>query len=192
MELTISTRSSFWKFVSPCTWGKRCMKKGRCRWVDWPSKEHETFCEYICCEPKNKAKRKTQGERTFHVTDLRTVWPSTPVCSKFIPAEPSAQTIICSYRVISTPFPVDKPRPNIPYHTICSYTSQPARLLLSYKSRTKSCYTNPPDYPEWYHPSIRQKAPCRQFGDRICYACLQIARREDLTKSSYFPLRGHR
>ena len=36
----------------------------------------------------------TEGNGHFYATNLRTVWPSTPVCSKFIPAEPSAQTMI--------------------------------------------------------------------------------------------------
>ena len=58
------TRSSFWRFVSSRMWRKRCMEQGRCRWVDRPSKEHETFCKYICCEPKERCEKKARGERS--------------------------------------------------------------------------------------------------------------------------------
>ena len=59
------TRPFLRRFVSPCTWRKSCMKQGRCRWIDCPSKEHETFCEYICCKPKNNVKKEERKERTF-------------------------------------------------------------------------------------------------------------------------------
>lgn len=187
------TRSSFWRFVSSRMWRKRCMEQGRCRWVDRPSKEHETFCKYICCEPKERCEKKTGGERT--TTNLRTVWPSTPVCSKFIPAEPSAHTMIWSYqKQILYLFSrrQTQNQKNIPYHTTYSYMSQPVRLLASCKSRIKSCYTNPRDYPERYHPNIQQKAHYPRCGDMICYVCLRKAWVGGLTRPCGFQLREHR
>lgn len=122
------TRSAFGRFVSPCVWRKRCMKQGRCRWIDCPSKEHETFCEYICCEPKNNVKGRMEWN---YATDLRTVWPSTPVCSKFIPAEPSAQTIIWSYRSNLNLFPSRQTtKHTLSYHLLVHVPtcSPPSRL----------------------------------------------------------------
>jgi hypothetical protein len=72
------------------------VKEGRGRGVDRPSKKHEAFSEDIGCKP---------GDDTLNIVIsvwqpnwyLKTVCPSTPVCSKLIPADPSAQTIIWSW-----------------------------------------------------------------------------------------------
>lgn len=53
-------------------------------------------------------------------TCLNTVWPSTPVCSKLIPASPSASTMICScgLRTVCQIYPNEcrKKAPTLSYH----------------------------------------------------------------------------
>ena len=72
-----------------------------------------------------------------------------------IPAEPSAHTIIWSCWNSLNLFPSRQSTKPTFYHAIYWYMSQPARLLLGCKFRTKNCYTNLRGYLEWYHLSIR-------------------------------------
>jgi len=70
------------------------------RWrVDRTREEHKSVSENISGEPKNSC----YVSQIWNMIPqhLRTVCPSTPVCSKLIPADPSAQTMICNWNVIS-------------------------------------------------------------------------------------------
>ena len=119
--------------------------------VDGAREKHEALREHVCRKSGDKRRR---GQRPVaghfapsperRTTHRKTVCPSTPVCSKLIPAAPSAQTMICNYtrsNIRRSPF---LPRSShTPCRTTGSCTSPSARRPRACMSRTENYCTAP-------------------------------------------------
>jgi len=95
---------------------------------------------------------------------LRTVCPSTPVCSKLIPADPSAQTMICNCNVISHEIVYSEAR-LVPCRTTGSCRSQLVLPLEGCMSHKESWNTSPPDSRALCHQDTPQTRHGQQYRD---------------------------